>query len=214
MSFRRICNGGRLLNVSKFPSLKMRRNVLSESILENDFIHHLEHDSNVISYKEQATRIFFELDGKRRYYTPDFLVVRRIGKPQIIEVKLREKISQWFLQLYRIITPICEREGFEFVVSTELEIRTPFLGNIKCLWKYARTPLYPFHQVLCYELFGTRSTASLEDVFEFFANRGVHKQVVLALLYFGIISTDLSVPLGPSSPIRYDAMTASDKEAA
>ena len=147
----------------------MDMNIWTESILERDLIHHLEYDSNVISYRTQAVRIFFELDGKRRHYTADVLCERRVGRPQIIEVKPKKRLSPWFLQLYRIITPICEREGFEFVLYTEFEIRIqPFLDNIKCLWKYARTPLYPSHQILCYEFFSSRQEAPLGKLFEFF----------------------------------------------
>lgn len=206
MSFREINNAGRYINVSKVPSEKMEMNVWSESILERDLIHHLEFDPNVTSYRAQAARIFFELDGKRRHYTPDFLCERKVGPPQIIEVKPKKRLSPWFLQLYRIITPICEREGFEFVLYTEFEIRTqPFLDNVKLLWKYARTPLYPSHEVLCYKFFSLTPEATLEDLFEFFVSRNLEKQVVLALLYHRIISTDLSIPLGTNSPVRYQS---------
>jgi len=216
MSFRKINNAGRCINIGKYPSDKMHMNIWSESILERDLIYRLEYDSNVISYRVQAVRIFFELDGKRRHYTPDFLCERRTGRPQIIEVKPKNKLSAWFLQLYGIITPICEREGFEFVVFTEFEIRIqPFLDNIKLLWKYARVPLYPAHQVLCYEFFSLRQEAPLGELSEFFVRRGVQTQVVLALLYHGIISTDLSIPLGADSPVTYQSgSTTTNKEAA
>jgi hypothetical protein len=204
MSFRQINNSGRrCLNIGKYPSEKTGINIWTESILERDLTHHLEYDSNVISYRTQAARIFFELDGKRRHYTADFLCERKVGRPQIIEVKPKDRLSPWFLQIYRIITPICEREGFEFVLYTEFEIRTqPFLDNIKLLWKYARTPLYPSHQVLCYEFFSARQEVALEQLFEFFVRRQVARPVVLALLYHKILSTNLSIPLGADSPVR------------
>jgi len=216
MSFREITNAGRRrINIGKYPSVKMGTNIWIESILERDLIHHLEYDSNVTSYRAQSARIFFELDGKRRHYTPDVVCERRIGRPQIIEVKPRKKLSPWFLQLYRTITPICEREGFEFVVYTEIEIRTqPFLNNIKLMWKYSRIPLYASYQVLCYEFFSSRQEASLEQLCEFFIGRQVARQVVFALLYHKILSTDLSVPLGTDSPVRYHSRpTAASQEA-
>jgi len=214
MCFRKLTNAGRHINISKFPSLKMGRNIWSESILERDLIFQMEHDSEVISYREQAVRIFYDLDGKRRHYTSDFLCERRTGRPQIIEVKPRNRLSAWFLQLYRIITPICEREGFEFVVYTESEIRTqPFLDNIKRLSRYARTPLYPSHQLLCYEFFSSRREATLGELFEFFLSKQVEKQVVLSLLHQGIVSTDLSIPLGTDSPVRYQSgLTTTNEE--
>jgi hypothetical protein len=215
MSFRQLNNAGRCINIGKYPSDKMHMNIWTESILERDLIHHLEHDSNVISYRTQAVRIFFELDGKRRYYTADVLCERRVGRPQIIEVKPKKRLSLWFLQLYTIITPICEREGFEFVLYTELEIRIqPFLDNIKYLWKYARTRLYPSHQVLCYEFFSSKQEVPLEKVIEFFASRQLQKQVVFALLYHGIITTNLSMPLEKDSPIRYQSGSTTINEEA
>ncbi len=215
MSFRQLNNAGRCINIGKYPSVKMGVNIWTESILERDLIHRLEYDPNVTSYRTQAVRIFFELDGRRRHYTPDVLCERRIGRPQIIEVKPRKRLSPWFLQLYRIITPICEREGFEFVLCTEFEIRTqPFLDNVKCLWKYARLPLYPVHQILCYEFFSSRQEAPLGELFEFFICREWQKQVVLALLYHGIISTDLSIPLGIDSPVRYQSGSTTTNEEA
>jgi hypothetical protein len=214
MSFRQISNAGRCINIGKYPSNKMGMNIWTESILERDLIYWLEYNSNVISYKAQAIRFFFELDGKRRHYTPDFLCERRTGRPQIIEVKPRNRLSAWFLQLYGIITPICEREGFEFVVYTESEIRTqPFLDNIKRLSRYALTPLYPSHQILCYEFFSSRGEVTLGELFEFFLSKQVEKQVVLSLLYHGIVSTDLSIPLGTDSPVRYQSgLTTTNQE--
>jgi len=215
MSFRQLNNAGRCINIGKYPSDKMGVNVWTESILERDLIHRLEYDPNVASYSTQAVRIFFELDGTRRHYTADVLCERRVGRPQIIEVKPKKKLSPWFLQVYRIITLICEREGFEFVVYTEFEIRIqPFLDNIKCLWKYARTPLYPSHQVLCYEFFSSRPEASLAQLVEFFVRRQVEKQVVLALLYHKILSIDLSVPLGADSLVRYQSSSTTSNEEA
>lgn len=216
MSFRQITNAGRRrINIGKYPSVKMGTNIWIESILERDLIHHLEYDPNVTSYRAQSVRIFFELEGKRRHYTPDVLCERKIGRPQIIEVKPQKKLSPWFLQLYRIITPICEREGFEFIVCTEFEIRIqPFLDNIKYLWKYARIPLYAAHQILCYEFFSSRGEAALGELFEFFVRRQVERQVVLALLYHKVLSIDLSVPLGTDSPVRYQSRpTAAGQEA-
>jgi hypothetical protein len=193
----------------------MGRNIWNESILERDLIFQMEYDRDVVSYREQAVRIFFELDGKRRFYTPDFSCELRNRRPQIIEVKPKAKLSSWFKQLYRIITPICDREGFDFLVYTEFQIRIqPLLDNIKCLWKYARTPIYPFHQVLCHDCFSTRTQRTLCEVFEFFAKRAVDKQVVLALLYWGVISTDLMIPLGADSPVRYESAAITVPEAA
>lgn len=97
MSFRQITNAGRRrINIGKYPSVKMGTNIWIESILERDLIHHLEYDPNVTSYRAQSVRIFFELEGKRRHYTPDVVCERRIGRPQIIEVKPQKNFLPGF----------------------------------------------------------------------------------------------------------------------
>lgn len=204
MSFRKISNAGRRINVSKVPMIDMERNVPSESTLERDLCIRLAFDSDVTSVREQAMRIFFELNGKRQHYTPDYLVERKNRRPQIIEVKYKKDISIWFEQLFRIITPICDRTGYEFLVYTESEIRVqPLLDDIKLLRSYARIPLYPTHEVLCHEFFANKAEATLQELYQFFAAKNVDKQVVLALLYHGVLATDHSLPLAVNSPIRY-----------
>jgi hypothetical protein len=206
MGFRKITNAGRRISIGKFPSLKMGRNVWFESTLERDLIFMLEYDSDVMSYREQAIRIFYELNGKRRYYTADILCQRKNQKPQIIEVKYQRELSKSEIdQVIRTITTICEREGYDFLVYTEIDIRVqPRLANIKLQWNYSRTPLYPYHEVLCYEIFKKRTEVSLQELSQFFAAKGIDKQVVLGLLYWGVLSTDLYSPIKPSSPIRYN----------
>jgi hypothetical protein len=204
MAFRNISNAGRLINVTKIPSMEMERNIWTESILERDLAIRALYDSDVLSIREQAIRVFYTLDGKRRSYTPDFLIERKNHRPQIIEVKYKRQLTPWFQLLFRIITPICDRHGYEFLVYTESEIRIqPLLDDIKLLRRYARIPLYPYHEILCHEFFSNKAVASLQELYEFFAGKQVDKQVVLALLYHGILATDHSIPLGVNSPIHY-----------
>src|SRR5438034_4136603 len=100
MAFRRIHNAGRRINVCKFPSQKNGRNVWTESIIELCFAIISERDRNVISYTTQTARIHYELDGKRRYYTADYLVYRRVGRPLIVEIKYQRQVTPWFEQLF------------------------------------------------------------------------------------------------------------------
>lgn len=200
--FRDIHNGGRRINVCKLPSQKNGRNIWTESIIELCLAIRCEHDPNVIAYITQAVRIYFELDGKRRSYTADFLIYRKVGRPLVVEVKYRRQITAWFDQLFRIVTPICDRAGFDFDVKTELDILVePLLTTLKRLRYYSRTPLYPQHQLLCHEFFSTRETATLGEAFDFFQSRGADRPVVLALMYHNFILTDYSIPLGLNSPI-------------
>jgi hypothetical protein len=213
MSFRKISNAGRRINVCKFPSEKMQENIWTESILELCFAYMCERDRNIRSYRAQAIRIYYELDGKRHSYTADFLIYRKNQRPLIVEVKPKHHITPWFDQLIRIVTPICDQAGYDFAVHTDREILVePFLTTIKRLRYYSRTPVYPHHQLLCHEFFATRMQGTLQEIFEFFAKRNVEKSVVLALLYRDVIFTDLSIPLGLNSPIRYKPRSEQNQE--
>src|SRR5258708_4209992 len=101
MAFRKISNAGRLINVTKVPSVEMERNIWTESILERDLAIRALYDSDVLSIREQAIRVFYTLDGKRRSYTPDFLIERKNHRPQIIEVKYKRQLTPWFELLFR-----------------------------------------------------------------------------------------------------------------
>lgn len=203
MTFRKIHNAGRRINLCKFPSIKMRCNIWTESILERDCAVTFECDHNVIRYVGQGARISYELDGRRRSYTADFVVHRNAGRPQIVEVKLRRFITPWFEQLFRIITPICNSAGYDFLVLTELEIRIePFLSNIKRQLYYSRTPIHPQHYLLCDEFFRTNGQSTLGHLVDFFAAQNCDRSIVFALMHRGVISTDHSVPLTMNSPVQ------------
>jgi len=200
--FREIHNGGRRINVCKLPSQKNGRNIWTESIGELCFALRCEHDRNVISYSTQSIRVCYELNGKRRSFTADFLVYRKQQRPLIVEVKYERLITPWFEQLFRIVTPICDRAGYDFLVKTEREILVePFLTTIKRLRYYSRTPIHPQRQLLCHEFFSHRQTAMLGELFDFFESRGADRPAVLALMYHNFIVTDYSIPLGLNSAI-------------
>lgn len=200
--FREIHNGRRRINVCKLPSQKNGRNIWTESIAELCFALRCEHDRNVISYSTQSVRVRYELDGKRRSFTADFLIHREQQRPLIVEVKYERLITPWFEQLFRIVTPICDRAGYDFLVKTEREILVePFLTTIKRLRYYSRTPIHPQHQLLCHEFLSHRETPTLGKLFDCFESRSAERPVVLALMYHGFIITDYSIPLGLNSPI-------------
>lgn len=202
MAFRRINNAGRRINICKFPSQKNGRNVWTESIIELCFAIICERDSNVISYTTQTARIHYELDGKRRSYTADYLVYRKVGRPLIVEIKYQRQITPRFDQLFRIVTPICERAGFVFAVKTERDILVePQLTTFKRLRNYSRISIHPQHQLLCQEFLSQRENSVLAEVFDFFQARGEDRSVVLALMYHNFILTDYSIRLDLNSPV-------------
>jgi len=190
--------------IGKFPSFRLNLLLWFESILERDFLYLLEFDHfDVVSFHDQPCRIQYRLNGKRYRYTPDFYVVRK-HKRQIIEVKPLEKARDKKNRArYQAASQVCEREGYEFKVVTEVDIqKQPQLDNVKLLLKYQRTQLHPHHQILAHEFFDDRVEATLAEVMSFFVSKGVETQVVYALVRWGILSVDLMTPVEADSVVR------------
>lgn len=202
MNARRITNKGSKKIIGKFPSLLMGVIVMWESKLERDFIYLLEFDPDVVSYREQPMRIIYALNGKQRRYTPDFLVLRK-EKKQLIEVKPKAKVLKGNnQQRFRIIAEICSARGYEFKLATECEIRVqPRLYNIKLFWKYARTPIYPQHQIYCKEVFDSRQVIRLGELIRAFESEGFGRQVVFAMMYHKLLTIDLMQSINSNSLI-------------
>ena len=189
--------------VYKFPSIKLKRTVYCESGLELDYSFLLDSDhGDVVSFQEQPRKIKYCLNGEPHTYTPDFFVSRR-NKKQIIEVKPESKVwSKENTILFGIIETICHQADYEFLIVTDVEIRVqPRLDNIKLLWKYGRTPIYPHHQIYCQEFFALKSPLVLGELFEFFAYRKVGRAVVLSLFYWGLVGIDVNAPINSQSPV-------------
>lgn len=189
-------------NIGKFFSVKMNIMLWYESLLEEALMYLLDFDPDVKRFKEQPCRIRYILDGKIHRYTPD-LFVEREDERHFIEVKLKKKVvTEKYSLLFRIITPICEEEGYKFKVFTEDTImQQPRLNSVKALWRHARTPLQPQYQIYCQEFLQEKQIVSLAEVFEFLHAKNIPKQVVYALLFWGAIDFDLAEPLTVNSRI-------------
>lgn len=204
MPVRRIPRYGAQKNIGKFSSVKTGRVAWYESLLERDYMYLLDFDPYVTFWHEQPLRIRFTHGGKTHRYTPD-LEVHRDSKKQIVEVKSKQQVEsgKWDL-LFRTASSICEQEGYEYIVITDEVIRKqPKLENIKKLWKYARTPVLPQHQILCSEFFRKKEVGQVElgDLLQLFKTNSVPTSCLYALLFWGALDFDLMQPLDPCSLI-------------
>lgn len=181
--------------IGKFPSLKLDRTILWGSQLIRDYLYLLEFDPDVLSYCEQPLKLHYIYDGPR-YYAPNFLV-ERSNKKQIIEVKAESQPEgEASIIKYRLIDSIFRQEGFDFLIITDKIIRAqPRLDNIKLLWKYARTPITPQHQILYKNFMRRNRQAPLRETVQFFESHHVTGQVVYALMYQGVFVFDLMRPI-------------------
>jgi hypothetical protein len=208
MPVRKIPRYGAQKNIGKFFSVKTGRVVWYESLLERDYMYLLDFDPCVTFWHEQPLRFRYTYAGKTHFYTPD-LEVHRESKKQIVEVKSEEQVQsgKWDF-LFRIATSICKQEGYEFIVVTDRVIRQqPKLETVKKLWKYARTPVFPQHQILCKEFFEQRQTAQTElgDLLKLFESKSIPTPCLFALLFWGALEIDLTQPLDKFSLIKLSA---------
>lgn len=193
-------NTGTLKNIGKFPSLKNKSTVWFESHLERDFIYLLEFDKEVIKYQEQPFKINYFLDGKKRFYTPDFFVEKQ-HKNQVVEIKPQSKIENAeFIHFSNQMTVFFAQKGYEYLVITDSTIRLqPKLSNIKLLWRYAQMPITTKHQVLTQELFSNSSRILFSNFCSFLYHAKEQKELVYALLFHGYLVTDIEKPITANS---------------
>jgi hypothetical protein len=206
---RKVTNKGTKKCIGQFPSIKIGRNVWYESTIERDYVYLLEFDSDVIRYKEQPFRLKYIYEGDSHTYVPDFFVQRR-GKFQVIENKPKEKTNIEANKLrYRLLKSIFREQGYEFIVATDKQIRiNPLLENVKIFWRYSRTRIYPLHQVHCQEYLSRHPKTSIQELADALSSHGVMLQVVYALLYWGVLSTDMHKPVNPEAIVRFSSTSA------
>ena len=198
-------------NLGKFASVKTGRVAWYESLLEKDFMYLLDYDCEVSYWHEQPLRIRLSHGGKVHRYTPD-LEVHRAAQKQLIEVKPKQEVDsgEWDV-LFRAASSICEQEGYEFLVVTdEIIMLQPRLENVKLLWKYARTPVLPQHQIICSQFFRSRKDepVTLGDLIQIFTSKQVPVQTLYSLLFWGALEFDLMQPLDRDSRITIPSSSA------
>ncbi len=188
--------------VYKFPSVRQGRTIYCESSLEFNYAHLLEFDQNVLSYQEQPLTLTYFLEGKAHRYTADFQVDSRASR-DLVEVKPTEDCASPENQrIFRAVKSAANKRGYGFVVADGDQIgRQPRLSNIKLLWKYARTPLHPEHQLLCVAVFAGTRKLTLGALFEAFRAKGYSRQVVYSLIWHGMLAVDLALSLIPSAAV-------------
>lgn len=112
-----------------------------ESALERDFLILLDFDPAVEDVLEQPFRInYVDKDGRKRYYTPDFVVEYENGDRTIYEVKYRANLKDEWASLkprFRAAIRYAKQNEMRFSIATEVEIRgSSYLANVKFLRTY------------------------------------------------------------------------------
>lgn len=145
---------GRISTTGVVASKKGNPSVHFESGLEHDFSLLLEFNSFVYRFVEQPIKLkFTDSDGKKRSYTPDFLVYYRNDQKefpnvpnQLIEVKTREHLKRHWGDLrpkFKEAIRYSAKEGWNFKIVTEREIYGPYFENAKYLLPYMKLTFEP-----------------------------------------------------------------------
>lgn len=126
-----------------------------ESTLERDFLLLQEFNASVLDVITQPVEIPFSgRNGQHFTYTPDFLVVKRLGashyncypKPLLIEVKPEaEWRAHWrkWLPKWKAARCYAVQQGWVFHIYDESRIRNQTLRNIRFLEPYKRMSFDP-----------------------------------------------------------------------
>lgn len=147
-------------------SIKDRRPHAFESSLERDLLLRLDFDPGVRSFETQPVQIEYEGErGKTRHYTPDALAhfyssekltgrahfraespsePGKSPKPRLYEVKYADELRKRADELepkLEAARAFAQRQGWDFAVVTEENLRTPYLENVKLLRKLKDTPI-------------------------------------------------------------------------
>jgi len=182
-----------------------------ESPLERDFIELLRFDVlSIASYHTQMPVIFYTEGGKKRRYTPDVFVKYEDGRQVMYEVKPREVIKNNWLTLkpkFKQAIRYGKEHGYSFRIVTEVEIRTPYLKNVKFLSSFKRPDGYDPRYKDLVEALRMLETSTPTELTKSIVKSKSEQAVLLHTLWRlvadNIVGVDLSEPLTMDSPIWY-----------
>jgi hypothetical protein len=143
MSIRKVSNRGGNI-IGHFPSLKLGRMVVFESLIERDFIYLLDYESGVEQFSEQPLIIRYQHGDKKRQYTPDFRVVHR-GHNLLFECKPAQLVDDSENQIkFEAARLWCHKQGWTFRVVTDEYLASNWrVKNVKRLTQFARYAIGP-----------------------------------------------------------------------
>lgn len=150
--YKRVLKKSTVKNLHKFSSKKCNQVMLVESCLEYDACFHLEFSKKIIEYEPQPIGFYYQLDGKVRRYTPDFLALLDNNEQVYYEVKpFNKTISAEFRLEFEAKQLAALEQSKKLELITDKQIRiSPLLNNLKLLHKYQRIEhhLTPFQKQL------------------------------------------------------------------
>jgi hypothetical protein len=147
--FKRRRRRGSYLGVTgKFPSQQNAHSLFYESLRERDLFVLLAFQQDVVHVEDHPFTIDYRSDGRQRHYTPDALV--RYAKSQkdkspddVVEVKVTSELIRKAAEYEKVFTAAkehCTKQGSNFRVATEEQLRRPMVRNLRFLFPYRAFP--------------------------------------------------------------------------
>lgn len=191
---------------------KSEKQISVESALEADFVSILEFDINVENYVEQPVTITYDLDGKKRKYTPDFLVryLDETTPSALVEIKYRKDIRENWTILkpkFKAAKKYALSRGWIFKIYTEDEIRGVYLENVKFLLYYKNNPLLPNegYKKIFLKLLSSLKETTPEEILQLaFNDKAKQAELIPTMWYLvstGFVGADLFTKLSMKSSI-------------
>lgn len=195
---------GHFNNQGKIFSFKMQLTVVWRSLLEFDYVHLLEIDSDVESYSNCNFKLEFIYSEQKHYLSPNF-IVKRNEKSYLTYLLPNNQKNPNQLSKLKFISDLCREKNYILQAITEEEIRQqPRLRNAKIIRKYAAKNLNdPFTRLLCYRLFKDKKEMLLNDVISFFVHNESSKRDVFRLIYQGILSININKPFDENALVTF-----------
>ncbi len=175
-----------------------------ESALERDFVTLTSWLDAGAVVTAQPITVWFDHDGRRRRYTPDFRVDWSAGGTDIVEIKYRADLRADWPRLRVAFTAArawADVHGVRFRIATERGIRGAHLDAVKRLLPLRTAPVDAELAALAVERARSAPTFA-----ELAGNLPTTPEVALGVIWRliarGALAVDLTVPIGPGSPVR------------
>jgi hypothetical protein len=182
-----------------------------ESTLERDFMELIRFEAEYKTFVHQPLKIEYPGEkGKKRRYTPDGLIHFKDEsiKPLLYEIKYREDFRREWRELmprFRAAKQYCADMGWRFEVFTEREIRTPYLTNIRFLWRFKDVQINSRDSDVLMGILPTAEKFIINDLLRYATDDDESRAVIIPVLWNLIatraISCDLDEPLTMTSRV-------------
>lgn len=177
-------------------SVKMDGDVFWTGPLMEEMCYFLEFAQDVLAYHPHPSKIEMTLDGRRITCIPQFRVVFS-GSTLLLMCKWSYQMRKESVQREIAVARIwAERNGHQFQVLTEKQIRGCRLDNMQRLWKYARQyPTRALYEATIDYMMAYPEGATFEELSAYLG--GIDKDHTIAPLYPSWYDTSFPMACAP-----------------